>query len=248
MLVVGGSGGLGQVICRRFAESGSAVALTYNSNRERAEVAAAGVAAAGRKASIHGMRLENYAEVEAVIAEAELSHGSIHTVVYASGPNVTHEGYMPIAQVTPTEWERVVRADVIGYFNLIHAAIPALRRSAGSIVALTTAGLIRYPVGDILSAGPKAGVEHLTMGVAREEGRHGIRANTIGVGWIDAGQGATMKNIPRQAGFAEKFLKGTPIQRFGTAKDIADTALFLASASAGYVSGNLVCVDGGGHV
>jgi NAD(P)-dependent dehydrogenase (short-subunit alcohol dehydrogenase family) len=155
---------------------------------------------------------------------------------------------MPIGKVPPEEWRRVIESDVIGYFNLLHVAIPALRRTRGSIVELTTAGTRRYPARDILSAGPKAAVELLTRDIAREEGRNGIRANCVGVGWIDAGQGSEMKQIDRQTSFMDRFVKAKPLGRLGTAEEVADAARFFASDQATYVSGNLVFVDGGGHV
>lgn len=247
-LVIGGSGGIGQAICRRLAEAGNDVALTYRNGADRAQVAAAAVQALDRRASAHALDLCDVEQVQRVVDEIELAYGGIHTVVYASGPKLTHDGFKPIASVLPDEWRRIVEADVIGYFNLLHACLPALRRTQGSVVALTTAGTRRYPSGDILSAGPKAAVELLTRGVAREEGRYGIRANCVGVGWIDAGQGREMKEIDGQASFMERFIKATPLRRLGTAEEVADAVQYLASDDARYVTGNLICVDGGGCV
>jgi NAD(P)-dependent dehydrogenase (short-subunit alcohol dehydrogenase family) len=123
-----------------------------------------------------------------------------------------------------------------------------LRRSKGALVALTSAGTRRYPPGDILSAGVKASVEMVTRAIAREEGRHGIRANCIGVGWIDAGLGRMVQEKPGVSAMVDRFMRGTPLGRFGTADEVASVAVFLASTAASYVSGNMVCVDGAGHV
>jgi NAD(P)-dependent dehydrogenase (short-subunit alcohol dehydrogenase family) len=245
VLVVGGSGALGQAICRGFAKAGSPVALTYNKNKSAAEAVAADIENTGRKCSARQLDLARSASTAQVVEEAESTFGRIHTLVYASGPFME---FGKIADTDPAEWKRVVDADIVGYFNLVHAAIPALRRSRGSIVALTSAGTRRYPPGDILSAGAKASVEMLTRAIAREEGRHGVRANCIGVGWIDAGLGRSILSKPGVSELMTRFLRGTPLGRLGTAEDVAAVAVFLASDAASYVSGNLICVDGAGHV
>nr|WP_295469316.1 SDR family oxidoreductase [Mesorhizobium sp.] len=244
-LVVGGSGAIGQVIAHTFAKAGSGVALTYNRNKEAGEAVAAEIAAGGGKAQAYQLDLTDADAVAATVQAVEQDFGKVHTLVYASGPFME---MAKIADTDPAEWKRIVETDVVGYFNLLHGAIPALRRGRGSIVALTSAGTRRYPPGDILSAGAKASVEMLTKAVAREEGRHGIRANCIGVGWIDAGLGRSILAKPGVSDMMTRFLRGTPLGRLGTSEDIASVAVFLASGAASYVSGNLICVDGAGRV
>jgi NAD(P)-dependent dehydrogenase (short-subunit alcohol dehydrogenase family) len=244
-LIVGGSGAIGQVIARSFAKAGSGVAVTYNRNREVGEAVAAEITAGGNKAQAYQLDLTDEVAVAETVQAVERDFGRLHTVVYASGPFME---FGKIADTAPEEWKRIVGTDVIGYFNLMHGAIPALRRGRGSIVALTSAGTRRFPPGDILSAGAKASVEMLTKAVAREEGRHGIRANCIGVGWVDAGLGRSILSKPGVSDLMTRFLRGTPLGRLGTSEDIAAVAVFLASGAASYVSGNLICVDGAGRV
>lgn len=244
-LVAGGSGGIGQAICRAFAKAGSDVALTYLKNAGAAADVAADVGALGRRAACIQMDLCRPDQVRDVVETVRHAFGAIHTVVYASGP---YMDFGRVADTDPAEWKRVIETDVVGYFNLLHAAIPALRETGGTIVALTSAGTRRYPPGDILSAGAKASVEMLTRATAREEGRHGIRANCIGVGWIEAGLGLSVQDKPGVPAMVERFIRGTPLRRMGRAEEVAAVAVFLASQAASYVSGNLVCVDGAGHV
>ncbi|MDB5968377.1 MAG: short-chain dehydrogenase/reductase [Hydrocarboniphaga sp.] len=244
-VIIGGSGGLGIEISRSFARVGSAVAFNYHQRAQRAEALHSELADAGARALMRQADLADVGSIRALFDAAEQQFGSIHTVVYASGPTVRISA---IADLPPEEWAGIVNADVNGFFNLVHVAIPALRRSRGSLVALSTAGTRRFPPLDVMSAGPKASVEMLVQGIAREEGRNGIRANCVGVGHIDAGQGLTIQQDPRGKRLAERVLAATPLRRLGTAADIANAVLFFASPMASFISGEMLCVDGGGHV
>lgn len=244
-LVIGGSGGLGVEICQQFCHHGSAVAFNYHSNERRAAELSERLSGNGGKSLYQQADLQDLSSLAALFEQAESNFGSIHTVVYASGPKVRISA---IADLPPAEWAAVVNADVNGFFNLIHIAIPYLRKSKGSLVALTTAGTKRYPPLDVMSAGPKASVEMLVYGIAREEGRNGIRANCVGVGHIDAGQGASIQDDPRGKRLAERVLAATPLRRLGSAEDIANAVLFFSSPMAAFISGETLCVDGGGHI
>lgn len=244
-IVIGGSGGLGAEIVRTFARTGSGVAFNFHSRPARAQELTAELSRDGARVLSQQADLQDLDSISSLLTKAETTFGWIHTVVYASGPTIR---LSPIAELPPADWAAAVNADVNGFFNLLHVTMPALRRSKGSIVALSTAGTLRFPPLDVMSAGPKACVDMLVMGVAREEGRHGVRANLIGVGHIEAGQGLTIQDDPRGKRLAERVLAATPLRRFGTAADIANAALFLASPMAAYVTGERICVDGGGHV
>jgi len=191
------------------------------------------------------VELSDLDSIDDILFGAERECGSIHTLVFATGPSIR---MVPIAELPPAEWASAVAADVMGLFNVCHKAIPFLRRSKGSIVALSTAGTKRYPTLDVMSAGPKAAVEMLIKGVAREEGRNGIRANAVGVGQIEAGLSLELMADPRFRRLAERVVSSTPLRRYGTAEEVANVVLFLASSLAAFVSGEVICVDGGGHI
>ena len=151
-LVVGGSGGVGSAICVALAEAGCDIALTYFGNEARAEAVAGDVRAHGRAASIHQLDLRDASAVERVVAAAA-GAGPLHTVVYASGPDIAQRY---LSEVTGEEWRQIMEADATGFFELVRCALPHLREAAGSLVAVTTAGLSRYPARDVLSVAPKA--------------------------------------------------------------------------------------------
>jgi NAD(P)-dependent dehydrogenase (short-subunit alcohol dehydrogenase family) len=245
-LVVGGSGGIGSAICRRLAEAGTDVALSYRGNRERAEAVAAEVRALGRQAEIHQLALDDAARLATVPAEIT-ARRRLHTVVIAAGSDISQPR---IRDLAAADWRRVFEADVHGCLALVQATLPQLKAGGGgSYVHVSSCGLARWPEGDVLSVAPKAAIESLLQGVAREEGRFGIRANSVALGVIEAGM---FQRLSAQGTFDEKWRKATLrnlcLKRFGTAEEVADAVVFLASARAGYTTGQLLYVDGGYRV
>ncbi len=241
-LVTGGSGGLGRAICERLAGAGVHVALTYRKRREAADAAARAVRDLGGVASVHAADLEDAAAVAPLVEAIAAEHGAIQTVIHAVGSDIPMRF---VSQIDHATWRAVLHADIDGFFNLVHAVIPHLRRSRGSIVALTSAGLRRYPSRDMLSVAPKAAIEALLRGVAREEGRHGIRANSVAIGVIDAGIFHRLASTELDPAWIEAARANAPLGRFGAAAEVAEAAVFLASARASYITGQTLVVDGG---
>ncbi len=240
-LVIGGSGGMGGVICQAFAAQGSDIALTYRSKRARAEVVADEVRALGRSASIHCVDIADEASVAAAVAEIAATQ-RIHTVIVASGSDITQER---IAELTPAAWRQVIESDSNGFFNLVHHTLPHFRANGGgSYVHLSTCGMQRWPDGDALSVAPKACNDALLRGIAREEGRHGIRANSIAVGVIESG---IFLRLREEGAFDERWHKAVMrnlcLKRFGQPQEVAEAALYLATAA--YVTGQTIAVSGG---
>ena len=132
-----------------------------------------------------------------------------------------------------------------GFFHLVGAVLPHLRRARGSLTALTSAGLARFPPRDILSVAPKAAIEALVRGLAREEGRHGVRANCVALGMIDAGIFHRLAGTEITPEWLEAATRNTPLGRLGTAAEAADATVFLASSRASFITGQTLLVDGG---
>ncbi len=240
-LVIGGSGGMGGEICAAFAAQGSDIALTYRSNRGRAEEVAAEVRGLGGEASIHGVDIADEASVAAAVQEIAATQ-RIHTVIVASGSDIAQER---IADLTPQAWRQVIDADSNGFFNVVHHTLPHLRANGGgSYVHLSTCGIQRWPDGDALSVAPKACNDALLRGIAREEGRHGIRANSIAVGVIESG---IFLRLREQGHFDERWhravMRNLCLKRYGQPREVAEAAFYLATA--GYVTGQTIAVSGG---
>jgi NAD(P)-dependent dehydrogenase (short-subunit alcohol dehydrogenase family) len=242
-LVAGGSGGIGQAIAKVLAEAGSDIAVTYNNNRAGAEIAAAAVREAGRRAEITQLDLNDEAAVvDWTLRSADL-FGGVHTAVYAAGPYLDMRF---ISQLEPRVFREKLATDIFGCYHLISAALPQLREHRGVVVAINTPAIRRYAVKDILSAAPKAAIEQVVRGVAAEEGRYGVRANCVGSGVITDGM---YDALVAKGDFNDRFLDTTKqllaLRRLGTAVEVANAVGFLASDRASYITGQTLMVDGG---
>jgi len=246
-IIAGGSGGIGEAICRGFAEAGAPVYFTYHGNQAKADAIKADIIAQGGQCEAFKVDLSDTEAVEALFSMVSEQQERIAHVVYAAGPAFD---FAKIGEIPPDQWKYVVNADVNGAFNLIQCAVQQfLKQGGGNLVGVITSAVERVPKADIMSAAPKAAIEMLVRGVAKESGKHGIRANCVGPGWINAGLGKKGLEEKLSPEYVEKLRKSTiPLQKFGEADDIAYAALFLCSQQAGFVTGQTLAVDGGAQI
>lgn len=241
-LIFGGSGGIGRGVAAEFGRAGTGVAICYRSKEAEAKATAAEIQ--GVKTSVHAVDVTDPAQVEAALAEAIAAHGRVHTVVWGAGP-LAHQVHL--SELTPDQWRRAFDVEVFGFFTTARAALPHFREAGGgSFVHLGSAGDRRWPPLDGLSVAPKATNESLIKGIAKEEGRFNIRANSVLVGVIEAGM---FLELRKQGHFddawATEVHKNLCLKRFGKPEDIGAAAVFLASNRAGYITGEQISVAGG---
>ena len=245
VLVIGGSGGIGSLCAKEFANSGAKVAITYYKNEQAAINIANEI---DSDVLIYQLDNSDHKSVEETFKTVAEDHGSINTLVNAAGFDIPQKF---IGEIDIDLWKGVIDADINGFFNLIKFGLPYLRISKGSIVFISSAGLFKYPPGDILSVAPKATIEHVLKGIAKEEGENGVRANSIALGIIETGIFHRLReeeNTFFDDAWHEAVMNTLAIKRFGLPKEVADTAVFLASSKGGYITGHCIPVDGGYHL
>ncbi|MCX7056457.1 MAG: SDR family oxidoreductase [Pseudomonadota bacterium] len=241
-LVIGGSGGIGSAICSALARAGTDVALTYRNNQAAALQVVEAVTAQGRGANCYPLSLENSADVDRVVSQIIAEHSRIHTVINAAGTTIP---MTYIGDLAAEKWREVMHLDADGFFNLVKGTLPHLRKLGGSYVQIGTVALTRWATRDVLSAAPKAAIDALMTGIAREEGRSGVRANTVALGLINAGMALRFKGNEYDEGYFKAASRNTALKRLGTAEEVADSVVFFGSNRATYLTGQTLLLDGG---
>lgn len=257
VIVFGGSGGAGSAIVRGLAKAGANVAFTYHANKRKADIIVDELQTQGAKASNYQLDITDRDATKKVVDEVLRTYGKIVGVVYASGPR--WDNSLKLCDVPPDTFDFLVKSETIGFYNIINSTIGQLRENKGFVVACTTFGNQRRFLTDGQSAVPKAGIESFVRFMAYEEGPVGIRANVIGTGWHNFGHGAIDKTeaalddpnktmIPEGVTLESVEWMTNNIRlgnRPGRGEELANAVVFLASDQASYVTGQLLCVDGG---
>lgn len=246
VFVAGGSGGVGAAICEEFARRGRKLVFTFHRNQAKAEALRQTFSQHGARVEAVQLDLTDSQAAAAALAQAHEDFGALTDVIYAAGPAFEMAF---VSKLTPKAWADVFAADVNGCFNLFNAALAIFRgQGYGNLVALSTCALKRPPRADVLSAAPKAAIDMLVKCIAKEEGRYRIRANTVELGFIAAGNAAYHMEHVWSPQLVEGIKKETPLGRFGSGEEVAKAVAFLCSPDAGFITGESLAVDGGYHL
>ena len=242
-LVIGGTGGIGEAVCRELAAAGCDLVLSYLSNATKAAAQVEELGKSGVSAEAVQLDIGDAAAVARTI-DAVAAKRRLHTVVIASGSNIPQ---LYIRDLPFTKWKEIIDADLNGFFAVVAASLPHLKAGGGgSYVHISSAGLHRWPERDVLSVAPKAAIEALILGIAKEEGRFGIRANSVAIGVIETG---IFKRLWADGTFDQHWVdevhKALCLKRFGQPEEVAKAVRYLASADGAYVTGQMISVDGG---
>lgn len=234
--ILGGSGLIGGAVAAAFAQHGSPVAVTYHSNRSSA---AALVATFGADGSVHQLEAGVPGEVECALEAAVARHGGLHSVVYAGGPKFSPQYFSRMSDET---WETWFANDAMACIRLARAALPHLRKSRGSFTAISTYQGVKVEIQGAASAVSKAAVDRMIAVIAKEEGRYGVRANAVRCGWIGGERTTTLMHT---LDLLEEKKKQIPLGRLGDPDEVGETVAFLASSRAGFITGQMLTLDGG---
>jgi 3-oxoacyl-[acyl-carrier protein] reductase len=231
-LVTGGSRGIGAAISRELARAGAKVAVNYRAGQEAADEVAGEIGGLAVQADVSKPE-----EVQALIERVEGELGDVDALVNNAG--VTRDTL--IARMSDEDWDAVLDTNLRGTFHMCRAvARKMLRRRAGSIVNLTSVVGLHGNAGQVNYAASKAGIVGLTKSLAKELGNRGVRANAIAPGYIDTELTGVLPDDVRNL-----ILGNTPLGRLGTPEDVAGAVRFLCSDEAGFVTGEVLLVDGG---
>jgi len=235
VLVTGASRGIGRAIALRLARDGFAVALNYVRGQAEAEAVQAEIRGFDGRAELLAFDVGDRAAARAALEGDLERNGAFWGLVLNAG--VTADG--PLASMPEQDWDRVVRTNLDGFFNVIQPLVmPMVRlRDGGRIVTLASIAGLTGNRGQTNYAATKAGLAAATKSLALEVGKRGITANSVAPGFIATDMVA---GLP-----LEEIKESVPMQRLGTAEEVAALVGFLFSAGAGYITGQVLSVNGG---
>ncbi|MCL4705416.1 3-oxoacyl-[acyl-carrier-protein] reductase [bacterium] len=235
-LVTGGSRGIGKAIAIRFAREGAQVVLTGR-NLEPAEKVAEEIRQQGGKAVARAANASAAAEVDSLIKTIVDEFGRLDILVNNAG--ITRDNIL--LRMRDDEWNEVVATNLTGVFNHIRAASKVMiKQRSGKIINLTSVVAQMGNRGQANYCAAKAGVIGLTKSVARELASRNIQVNAVAPGYIDTDLTSGLAEAVK-----ESLLQSVPLGRIGTTDEVAGLVLFLASAEADYITGQVLNIDGG---
>lgn len=232
-LVTGGSRGIGRAICIRLAQEGYQVIINYASNDTEAKNT---LEMAGGNGEIVKFDVSDALQTKTALEDWQKRHPDDYIEVVVNNAGIRRDNVM--ALMPEGDWHRVLDITLSGFFNVTQPLIPAMQlHKFGRIVNMASVSGLKGLPGQTNYSAAKGGVIAATKALAQEVARRGITVNAVAPGFIktDMTEGldeATLK-------------KSIPANRFGTPEEVADLVAFLVSPNAGYITGNVVSINGG---
>jgi 3-oxoacyl-[acyl-carrier protein] reductase len=236
-LVTGGSRGIGKAIALRLARQGADVAFSYKGNAAAAEATGGEIQALGRQAMAIQADVSDPAAADGVVKRALDELGKVDILVNNAG--ITRDDL--IMRMSQEAWREVLETNLFGAFWMIKAVTrPMLKARGGRIINMTSVSGQAGQTGQANYSAAKAGLIGLTKATARELASRGITVNAVAPGFVLT---ELTQDLPDA--LKDEITSRTPLGRFGTTEEIADAVAFLASDEAGYITGQVLAVDGG---
>ncbi|WP_448096954.1 3-oxoacyl-ACP reductase FabG [Luteibacter yeojuensis] len=236
ILVTGSSRGIGRAIAMNLADAGYDLVLHCRSRRDEAEAVRAEIEGKGRAARILQFDISDRAASAAALEADVAGHGAYYGVVCNAG--LTRDGAFP--GLTSEDWDQVLRTNLDGFYNVLHPLVmPMIRRRApGRIVCITSVSGLIGNRGQVNYSASKAGVIGAAKALAVELAKRKITVNCVAPGLIDTDM--LEPEVP-----VEQILKAIPMERTGTPEEVAAAVRFLVSPEAGYITRQVLAVNGG---
>jgi len=236
-LVTGASRGIGKAIACALAAEGATVLVNYNGSKERALEVVEEIVAAGGSAEAVGCDVSDFSACGAMIEEMIKKYSHVDILVNNAG--ITKDNL--IMRMSEEDYDRVLDINLKGSFNTIrHLSRQFLKQRSGKIINIASVSGVLGNPGQANYSASKAGVIGLTKAVARELAVRGICVNAVAPGFIDTEMTQAMPEKTKEAAVAT-----VPMQKMGSTEDIANAVVFLAGNKSNYITGQVLCVDGG---
>ncbi len=239
-IVTGAARGIGEGIALKLAAHGAHVAFSYvsESSAAKAKSLEEKLAAMGVKAKAWQSNAGDFAACETFVNEVLKEFGSVDICVNNAG--ISKDNLL--LRMTAEQWDDVMNINLKSVFNMTKQVIrPMMKAKSGSIINMSSVIGLMGNAGQGSYAASKAGIIGFTKSVAKELGSRNIRCNAIAPGFVET----DMTGYLKEGEQADKYKAGIPLGRFGSAEDIANAALFLASDMSAYITGQVLSVDGG---
>jgi 3-oxoacyl-[acyl-carrier protein] reductase len=236
-VVTGASRGIGRQIALTLAEKGATVIVNYNGSAAKAEEVVSEIQAAGGQAEAVQCNVSDFEKAAELMNYVVKKYGRVDILVNNAG--ITRDNLL--MKMSEEDFDAVINTNLKGAFNCIrHISRQMLKQRSGRIINIASVSGVLGNAGQANYSASKAGVIGMTKAVARELASRGITANAIAPGFVDTEMTQVLADNVKEAAVEQ-----IPMKRFGSTKDIANTVAFLASEEAGYITGQVICVDGG---
>jgi 3-oxoacyl-[acyl-carrier protein] reductase len=239
-IVTGAARGIGEAIAIKLAEHGAHIAFTYvsDSSADKAAALELRLAALGVKAKAWKSNAGDFSQSEQFVADVIKEFGTVDICVNNAG--ISKDNLL--LRMTPEQWDEVMDINLKSVFNMTKQVIrPMMKAKKGSIINMSSIIGMRGNAGQSSYAASKAGIIGFTKSIAHELGSRNIRCNAIAPGFIETDMTHYLKDGEASKAFLEKI----PLGRFGSAEEIGNTTLFLASDLSSYITGQVISACGG---
>lgn len=236
-IVTGASRGIGKAIAMELANQGATVIINYNGSEDRAKEVLTSIETNGGKGMVYRCNVSDYSECEAFFANVLKEYGRVDILVNNAG--ITRDGLL--MRMTEEDFDQVLDTNLKGTFHCMKFVNrPMLKQRAGRIINISSVSGVLGNAGQANYSASKAGVIGLTKSVAREVASRGITVNAIAPGFIETEMTEVLSEAVKSSAVQQ-----IPLGKFGQAADVADMVAYLASDKAGYITGQVIHIDGG---